>query len=94
MALLEDDLEDDLLEMESAARNEPCRQRWVWVVYALLFASSVPWYLPGHGSDSHLVWPASLGGSVSGDHDWYCTIYRVCYPRVLAGGRRTRRSAY
>ena len=54
MALLEDDLEDDLLEMESAAHNEPCRQRWVWVVYALLFASSVSWYLPGHAQT--LIW--------------------------------------
>lgn len=47
-------LEDDLLEMESAARNEPYRQRWVWIVYALLFVLSVPWYLPGHAQS--LIW--------------------------------------
>ena len=22
------------------------RRRWIWVVYALLFAASIPWYLP------------------------------------------------
>ena len=24
----------------------PLRHRWVWIVYALLFAASIPWYLP------------------------------------------------
>lgn len=26
--------------------DEPLAHRWVWVVYALLFATSIPWYLP------------------------------------------------
>ena len=28
---------------------EPRSRHWVWVVYALLFALSVPWYLPAGG---------------------------------------------
>ena len=40
-------LEDDFLEMESRKEEEPCRKRWIWFVYVLLFVLSVPWYLPG-----------------------------------------------
>lgn len=30
----------------SAARRAPSEVRWIWLVYALLFGASVPWYLP------------------------------------------------
>ncbi len=47
-------LEDYLLEMESKKGEEPCRKRWIWFVYVLLFVFSVPWYLPG--DTSTLIW--------------------------------------
>lgn len=47
-------LEDDLLEMESRKVEEPCRTRWIWFVYVLLFVFSVPWYLPGNTPT--LIW--------------------------------------
>ena len=28
---------------------EPRSHPWIWVVYVLLFAASVPWYLPAGG---------------------------------------------
>ena len=28
---------------------EPRAHRWIWAVYVLLFAASVPWYLPAGG---------------------------------------------
>jgi hypothetical protein len=47
-------LEDDLLEMEFREVEEPCRKRWIWFVYVLLFVFSVPWYLPG--DPPTLIW--------------------------------------
>ncbi len=47
-------LESDLLEMESEKGEEPCRKRWIWFVYVLLFVLSVPWYLPG--DTPTLIW--------------------------------------
>ncbi|HEX9725723.1 MAG TPA: hypothetical protein VGC53_15695 [Vicinamibacteria bacterium] len=26
--------------------REPVRYGWIWIVYVLLYAASVPWYLP------------------------------------------------
>ena len=31
------------------APREPIRYRWIWLVYALLYAASIPWYLPAGG---------------------------------------------
>ena len=31
-------------------RREPIHHGWTWLVYALLYAASVPWYLPAGAS--------------------------------------------
>jgi hypothetical protein len=81
-------LEDDLLEMESKKGEEPCRKRWIWFVYLLLFVFSVPWYLPG--DTSTLIW-WGLPAWVVISYDWHCTFYSVRHWEILASGRRTPR---
>ena len=34
------------LEAGAKVIEEPSRRWWIWLVYALLFGASVPWYLP------------------------------------------------
>ena len=43
------ELEQELFEGDAAHRRLD-RARWVWVVYAALFALSVPWYVPADRS--------------------------------------------
>lgn len=44
--VLPPELDNELFGAEPCQRREPDRVRWVWVVYLILFAISVPWYLP------------------------------------------------
>tara|TARA_Y100001960_G_C14560389_1_gene770487 strand:+ start:682 stop:987 length:306 start_codon:yes stop_codon:yes gene_type:complete len=45
--------EEEWEELFSELQQEPRKQRWVWLVYLLLFAVAIPWY-----------WPASYRGAL------------------------------
>ncbi|MBI3948901.1 MAG: hypothetical protein HY314_00360 [Acidobacteria bacterium] len=36
----------ELSEADARLTEEPYRRWWIWLVYVLLFAASIPWYLP------------------------------------------------
>ncbi|MDH4063093.1 MAG: hypothetical protein OEW19_01735 [Acidobacteriota bacterium] len=36
------------LPIRTGPRADPGRRLWIWVVYACLYAASIPWYLPSN----------------------------------------------
>ncbi len=45
----------DLFEVDARDTEEPSRHWWIWLVYVVLFALSIPWYLP-KGSTPQIWW--------------------------------------
>ena len=64
--------------------NQLSQRWWIWLVYLLLFAVAIPWYLPK--SSVPVIWRglAQLGIHFSFSHDWYRDVHGVHHGLLLA----------